>query len=321
MALGSSLLTNEKYSEIHELQSYTYNLYGFHLTSTLALPELLPTPADRPPEVSIGLNTVPAQGLPGATALGPFCQVNGQRLWLEVPEVARFLVEDGRRITIDPFPGSDEASIRVFLLGSCLGALLFQRGLLVLHGNAIRVGDACLVCAGDSGVGKSTLAAAFMQRGHEILADDVVAVNSAGQVIPGFPRLKLWRDAARQLNIDTEGLSRIRPTLEKFNLPLGKQFCGEPLPLRWLYVLDTHNRPGCELEPVHGMARFEPLRRNTYRVRYLHGMDLRGEHLKLCGQLAGRIRLVQVRRAQTGLSPDELAEALMEDATGTMATP
>lgn len=298
-----------------------YQLHGLTVSSIVALPELLHAPAGATPQVHIRHGRVDPDGLANATTLGPFCQAGARHLWLNVPEVARYLISDGHSITIDPRPGVDDASVRVFLLGSGLGALLFQRGFLVLHGNAIRVGDACLVCAGHSGTGKSTLAASFLRRGHEILADDVIAVNDAGEAIPGFPRLKLWRDAAERLGIDTGGLQRIRPTLEKFNYPLEDGFCGETLPIRWLYILHTRNRPGYELEPVHGMARFEPLRRNTYRVRYMDGMTLQAGHLRLCGQLAGKIRLVRVHRARAGLSPDDLAGILLEDALAHAPTP
>lgn len=291
-----------------------YRLYGLTAASALELPELFPAPHPTEPDLDIRLGTVSPEGLQDGAVVGPFCQVAPHRFWLNVPEVARYQVEDGRTIIIDPLAGVDEASVRVFLLGSCLGALLFQRGLLVLHGNAIRVGDACLVCAGDSGSGKSTLAASFMQRGHAILSDDVIGVDAAGMAVPGFPRIKLWQAAAKQLAIDTRGLHRIRPNLEKFNLPLGDRFCAEPLPVRWVYVLHNRSQPGCEFEPIRGMARFQSLRSHTYRVRYMDTMALEPEHLKLCGRLAGRIYLAHVHRADEGLSPTDLAAMILDDA-------
>lgn len=291
-----------------------YQFYGLTVVSDLPLPELLPATPGSIPAITIGFGPADPDHLDGATSVSPFYRAHARHLWLSVPEVARYLVADGERITIEPLPGSDEASIRIFLLGSCLGALLFQRGFLVLHGNAIQVGDGCLVCAGHSGTGKSTLAASFLRQGHRILADDMVAVNEAGAAIPGFPRLKLWRDAARQLGIDTGNLQRIRPGLEKFSVPLGNAFCDEILPIRWLYILHISDRPGHALEPIHGMARFEPLRHNTYRLHFMEGMTLQASHLHLCGRLAGRIHLARVYRARTGLAPDDLAGLLLDDA-------
>ena len=294
----------------------TYTCYGLTLASELALPELLladPLSLQTAPAVQVRFGQVSEEGLPDGRQLGPFLWVTPRELWLRVPGVARFLVSDGRLITIAPAPGVDEDSIRVFLLGSALGALLFQRGLLVLHGNAIRIGDQCMVCVGQSGAGKSTLAAAFLQRGYAVLADDVIPVDADCRAVPGFPRIKLWQDAAERLHIDTAGLRRIRPDLEKFNYPLANRFAGQPLPIRWVYILGRDPRSGAHVEPIRGLARFAPLRNNTYRIRFLDGMALRREHLQLCGKLAGRIHLSRITRAEVGFEPDALVERILVD--------
>ncbi len=293
-----------------------YTAYQLAIESDLALPELLPAPAGQPAgpvDVQIRLADIAPGGLPGGQQLGPFLWATPDSLWLEVPHIARFQVQGGHSILVAPAPSADEDSIRVFLLGSALGALLFQRGQLVLHGNAIRIGDQCMVCVGNSGAGKSTLAAGFMQRGYSVLADDVVPVDRQGRAVPGFPRIKLWQDTADQLQIDTGGLRRIRPHLEKFNLPLGPRFADQALPIRWVYLLDSGHVEQVEFAPIKGMERFMPLYDHTYRVRFLQGMALKGEHLQLCGQLAGQIRLAQVTRPTAGFELDPLIDRLLAD--------
>ena len=293
-----------------------YTAYQLAIESDLALPELLPASANQLAEladVQIRLAPVNPEGLPGGRQLGPFLWTTSDSLWLEVPRLARFLVQGGHSILVDPAPGVDEDSIRVFLLGSALGALLFQRGQLVLHGNAIRIGDACMVCVGHSGAGKSTLAAGFMQRGYQVLADDVVPVDKQCRALPGFPRIKLWQDVADKLQIDTSGLRRIRPHTEKFNLPLGQQFAEQALPIRWVYLLGSDNVESINFERIKGMERFLPLHNNTYRVSFLQGMALKAEHLQLCGQLAGRIRLARVTRPKAGFGLDALIDHLLAD--------
>ena len=312
-----------------------YRAYGLKIDSELELPELEPADDDgssagsagsarparvaspaRAPDLTIRLGPVPHDGLAGGQQLGPFLWADPANIWLHIPGVARFLATGGHTITVDPDPapgvGPDPDSIRVFLLGSGLGAALCQRGLLVLHGNAVQVGDACMCAVGHSGTGKSTLAAGFWRRGHTILADDVVAVDSSCCALPGFPRIKLWQDSADKLSVDTAALRRVRPTTNKFNLPVAPARTGA-LPLRWVYILDVHNGTDLRLEPITGLARFTPLHNNTYRVRFLEGMAMKGEHLKLCGQLAGRIRLVKVSRPREGFTLDALIDALMAD--------
>jgi hypothetical protein len=291
-----------------------HTAYNLSIDSELALPELPPDlTTGGAADVHIRLATINPQGLPDGQQLGPFLWANADKLWLQVPHVARFLVQGGHTILIDPEPGIDEDSIRVFLLGSALGALLFQRGYLVLHGNAIRVGEHCMVCVGHSGAGKSTLAAGFMQRGHQILADDVVPVDAQCLALPGFPRIKLWQDVADKLHIDTTALQRIRPNLQKFNYPLAQPANTTPLPIRWVYILASDHVDAIRFEPIQGMNRFMPLRANTYRARFMQGMALKPQHLQLCGQLAGQIRLARVTRPQQGFALDQLIDQLLAD--------
>jgi hypothetical protein len=294
----------------------SYTCYGLSISSELELPELIeatPSRSEEEPEVRIRFGEVPTDGLAGGRQLGPYLWTTEDRLWLHVPGVARYLVSGGDSIVIRPDGDPDEDSLRVFLLGSGLGALLFQRGLLVLHGNAIRVGDQCLICVGASGTGKSTLATAFLRRGHDLLADDVVPVAQDCSVLPGFPRIKLWQDTADRFDIRTAGLRRIRPAMEKYDYPVRDRYAGEPLPARWVYMLTTHKSPETSFADITGMDRFLPLRHNTYRVRFMEGMALKATHLKLCGTLAGRIHLARITRPEDGFDIDGLVDRILAD--------
>ncbi len=295
-----------------------HSAYSLTIASELPLPELTPliNPSTTETDITIKLGKVSDGGIENGEQLGPFLWVSPTSLWLQVPHVARFLVSNGTEIVIDPEPEIDEDSVRVFLLGSAFGALLFQRGHLVLHGNAIRIGDQCMVCVGHSGAGKSTLAAGFMQRGYQVLADDVIPVDSQCCALPGFPRIKLWQDVADKLDIETEALRRIRPNLQKYNLPVERESATQALPIRWIYILGSRDVKGITIEPIQGMQRFQPLRNNTYRVRFLEGMALKPDHLQLCGQLAGRIRLARVTRPRIGFTLDEMIDTILADIEG-----
>ncbi len=288
-----------------------YSAYQLTIASELALPELIQVDHGAA-DVTIRLGKVAAAGLEDGEQLGPFLWAAPNTLWLEVPNVAIFLVCNGNEIIIDPIAGIDEDSIRVFLLGSAFGALLFQRGLLVIHGNAVRIGDECLICVGPSGAGKSTLAAAFMQRGFDVLADDVVPVNDAGLALPGFPRIKLWQDAAEQFAIATADLRRIRPEMNKFNLPV-HEVAQQALPIRWIYILGNDHIKEISFEAITGMAKFLPLQQNTYRAKFLQGMQLKSQHLAMCGKLASQIRLSRLTRPKLGFTADAMVDAILKD--------
>ncbi len=291
---------------------YHYEIYQLCVSSEIPIPELLLSEHHNA-DVSIRIveftEDIPAD----AHQLGPYSWGKSQEFWLNVPDVASFYVFNGNQITVQPAAGIDLDSVRVFLLGTAMGVLMFQRQFLVLHGNAVQVGNACMVCVGKSGAGKSTLAAELNLRGYKLLADDVVPVNSAGEAMPGFPRIKLWKDSADQLNIATDTLSRIRPEMEKFSLPAFSSMADAPLPVKWIYVLHNHNRDEFIFEEIRGMQRFPVLRDNTYRAQFMEGLGWQSRHLSLCAQLSSQVRVIRVTRPNTRFAPAELADRILEN--------
>src|SRR6185437_3943228 len=132
---------------------------------------MTPLAADRSrTDVTICRGLVP-QALENSTALGPTWQIAGNRFLLTIPDIARFLLTDGREIAFEPEPGAYDADIPIFLLGTVFGILLHQREEIVLHASAVRVNGRAILFCGASGAGKSTLAAVLAQRGLPLITD------------------------------------------------------------------------------------------------------------------------------------------------------
>jgi hypothetical protein len=294
-----------------------YKAYGFVVESEMELPELRRHDAgDQPPaDIKIRVAPVSKEALAAGRDYGAFFRMSPTGVWFDVPDVAEFLINDGIEIIVHPNPNADDASIRLFLLGSAFGAILIQRSFLTLHGNAIRIGDRCLICVGDSGAGKSTLAAGFMRRGFDVLSDDVAPIDSTGCAIPGFPRIKLWQDAAETLGIETRGLARIRPELEKYNVPLTSQD-GDPATVAWIYALTKGPSADLEIERVTGAEKYKLLFDYTYRMEFIQGMNRQADHLRRCGELAPRIAMSRVVRPEAGYDVDKLIDRLIADIRG-----
>ncbi|MEJ2458961.1 MAG: hypothetical protein P8Y58_12810 [Novosphingobium sp.] len=193
------------------------------------------------------------------------------------------------------------------------GQRFWQRGMLVLHGNAIEIDGKCMICVGPSGVGKSTLAAAFVKRRFRVLADDVVPIDSSGNAIPGYRRIKLWQDVADKLGIATRDLDEIRPGMGKYNFPLGTAFCDKPIPVGMICRLSPHAKDIVEVMPVQGMERFSALYGNTYRQQFMEGMGLQSAHLLQCGELGARASILHVSRLKSGFRIEALTQCLMEE--------
>lgn len=294
--------------------THYYFAYALNIQASFEFPELTPVnPPNAPCDVFIQWGNVSPNGLSHATKKGLSFQVNEREFWLSVANVARFLVRDGREIFVDPINNCDEDSIRVFLLGSCLGALLMQRGFFLLHGNVVQVNDGAVVFAGCSGAGKSTLAGSLYKRGFALLADDICAIDAHGQCIPGFPQLKLWADTAKQLDINTTDLRKIRPNIEKYALPLKEQFYAKHLPLKSIYILNTHNQENIHFAPLTGAAKYTALRSQAYRPQFLKGIfqekDLQLRYAKLAQQWG----ITRVSRPNAGFTLHELTQRMESD--------
>lgn len=293
--------------------TYFYKAFGLIIRSEMALPPLMACEACDCADISIVFGEVSPAGLVTPDVIKPLSQFNKTALWLDIPNIARFLIEKGRQITIAPSVNQDNESIRLFLLGSCMGALLQQRGELLLHGSAVRFADHCAVFMGGSGTGKSTLAAAFYQKGRQLLTDDLALIDKQLCVQPSFPQLKLWPDAANKLDIDLALHKRVRTQIEKLAIPTGNAFCGQPLPVKTLYLLDTHNQDDFIFQEIKGMKKFQPLKNHSYHPSFSEDFAIQTAHLKRISQLAGQARLIRITRPSHGFQVAELIERIEQE--------
>lgn len=291
----------------------TYAAYGLVLEADLPLPELVPGVG--PAEVSIRLDEVPRR-LDGATAAGAVYQVDATRFLLDVAGIARYLVTGGREIRIQPALAADWADVRVFLLGTCLGALLHQRGVLALHASAVSTAAGAVLFCGPSAIGKSTLAAAFLQRGRALIADELSALvfDAAGavSVVPAVPVTRLWEDAALRLGLDVRTLARTRPALRKYDVIAG-DFLARPVGVARIYALSTHDRDVVEIAAIGPEEGVDVITRQIYRRHVLEAAGLEAAHGQRVAAVARSVPIRTVRRPTSPFRLAELADAIEAD--------
>lgn len=284
-----------------------YALFGLRVASDLTLPELAPWGGDeRRPDVEIRLGKVPDR-LGDLVHSEPLFQLSADGTCrFALKSVGAYMVEGGRRITIEPYTDIDAPDLRAFLLGSNLAFLCHQRGLLPLHAACVKIGGKAIILAGDSGVGKSTLAAAFLRRGFPILADDITVVDTAAPggavVLPSFPRVKLWRDALDGLGLPAEGLDLCRRGIEKYQFPVDHLFQTSPLDLEAVYHLRFVQQPRCAgITPLRGGAAISAFMADVYRERTACRMGKRPHLMRAAMQLASVPRFRLTRGPGLGL--------------------
>ncbi len=271
-----------------------YWAYGLRIHADLECPELpFLSLATGTPDVTIQL--LPAR----ADALEPleqgFFEVHPGIFHLAVPQVAQFRVEEGRRIFITPLPDAPAERIRLFLLGSAMGALLYQRGLFPLHGSAVETPWGAMIFVGAPGAGKSTIAGQFLRQGYRLLSDDVCAVAATPeglQVLPALAQLRLCSDAFERLG-NPPGA---RFDLDKFVVPMGAGYCPAPAPLRAIHILSDHDSSTPEFEVLCGFDRVQRLFENLYRPYYLKGQATQSSLMRMAGLIAQQTTMVAVSR-------------------------
>ena len=201
--------------------------------------------------------------------------INKNELRLHVKGIADFMVSEGKKILWrNTNKNFSENEIRAYLLGSTIGAILIQRNNLVLHASALTKANKTIICLGDGGVGKSTLAYSLMIKGWKLLSDDLVALSEDLYVLPGIPRIKLWEDAIIFYGLCKNTLKRVRNDMNKY------QLSGDLVTISLtkskattIYILDKEVDKQTKREIKGDKIKLFNLISNIYRPLYVKGFN------------------------------------------------
>lgn len=296
-----------------------YRAFGLDMASAIPLPELPPASVGRTagaPDVTIATaDPAPLREELEATGSNFSLTREGSRFLFLIPDTAVYCIDEGRHIAVAPLPGADPEKVRVYLLGTCFGALLLLRGLLPLHGSAVVVDGRAYAFVGDSGAGKSTLAAALVGMGHRLLSDDVVAVTAGVDgkpyVMPAYPQQKLWRESLDGLGMQAFPYRTIYRETEKFAVPVEGRFGSQPVPLAGVFELGRSDgeRIGVGALPV--LERLRVMLQHTYRQALIPRLGLVDWHFRAASGIASGITVARLSRPSTGFTARELAERII----------
>ncbi len=187
-----------------------YQIFGGSLRSDLSFPELAPATSALPPRWTLTTSdcAMPVSDpvVVGREEVEPGVQVtlsrhsNGLRLTFD--DTGTFdISNDGARIDWAPPAEPDLASVRKDVLGRVLAVCLHQQGVVALHGSAVEISGVAVAFMAPKFHGKSTTAAALVDSGAQLLADDIVAISTDGVpvVLPSVPFIQLWKDSAARV--------------------------------------------------------------------------------------------------------------------------
>ncbi|MCC6545289.1 MAG: hypothetical protein IT392_12465 [Nitrospirae bacterium] len=266
--------------------------------------------------MGIEFTSVPVS-LDGATARGVLWQAAAGRFLLNVPDVARYLIVDGRNAFIEPAANTDEGKVRHFLFKAPLAAMLFQRGVLAFHAAAAATQHGAILFAGDSGSGKSTLLAALLKRGWEMLSDDLVMVDldehERPVVFPVCQDILLWPDAMEKLKIAAPSSKPHDYNNKRSVIPQPGPIASDPKPLRAIYWLSVHNRDEIEIKELEGTERFSALGLLSYNSHIADALFDRTVYFRKAAAVSGEAPLKRLRRPRGRWSIEELADMVVSE--------
>lgn len=242
-------------------------------------------------------------------------RINAQEICFALEAVGTFRVAGGSSIEVDPDPACPCSHMGVYLMGSCMGAVLHQRGFLPLHGSCVTDGARSILIAGDSGAGKSTLAAEFLKRGWKLITDDVTAVfdvESTPMVQSSYPSQKLWQDALDRYGRPGSGVHSLyfSDKREKFCVNVSRFFHEGTCPLSLVVRLLPADAPTA-IHPIEGMTQVDQLLRNTYRS-FMIDPKHRQRHFQRCVTLSAKVPMALAIRERGAQSAHTLYELITD---------
>lgn len=301
---------------IYTIKFNHYKAFGLTISSEIPLPELTPLEnIVHLADVLIEKTDLNSIWLKYGNLLN-FFVVRENFVLFKVPNLAIFLIKDGNKILVSPEENTDQDLLRLYLLGTCMGAVLLMKKNLPLHGSAIAIDGKAYAIVGDSGVGKSTLAKAFLNKGYQLLSDDVISITFNDEynpiVNPSYPQQKLWLESLRYFQMEVNQYYPMAKREKKFIVPVPTQFSLDPLPLAGIFELSKTNNQIVEVNNLNKLERIEMLYRHTYRNFFIEKLGLLRWHFSNSASLVNKICFYQLMRPVTKFTADDLRERIVD---------
>ena len=271
----------------------SYSAFGLDVMSELALDGFVPRETSAEEDVRVVLGEPPHDGDGGRHAMA------------YAKGVLTASIRDGRDVVVAPSPGADARYVSAVVTGELFSVVLRQRGLLVLHGSAVAKAGRAVCFVGDSGWGKSTLAASLVERGWQLLTDDLLVVAGLGSeapptAVPTHPSMRLSEEALSHVEGGGVAKGQAHALTQKVRVDQAAAFSDRPTPLAQVWVLDPRPTDAHASRPLTGLAAIDEVVRHTRGKRLLNARSFKAALLTQAADLVKRVPVASLRR-QFGL--------------------
>ncbi len=244
-------------------------LLGAHLSPCSITMPVRYTELSARPQAAISGNPFHQWVLPNGQLWTLFFR-NQNGYLLRFPDLADFEIDlSGTDVIGLPALGIATATVEHLYLNQVLPLALSRQNRLVLHGSAVDIQGMGVAFLGESGRGKSTLAASFATTGKQFLTDDGLQLHwtSDGcRIVPSHPSVRLWADSEDALMPAATPRSAAVSFTSKARFLAGRQvpFCNESRPLRRVFFLCNGNVDTPIIKPLRPAQAAAELVRNSF---------------------------------------------------------
>lgn len=272
--------------------------FGLTWEFPFAIPRMPPT-QDAAADIVLHLTDVrPAHHEAQPAGVGRWLDPDGS-LILEVAGVGRFRVPAREVIQFQPTPDCDGQLRDLVIAGPLAAHILGRWNRVALHGSAVVIQGRTAVITGSSRTGVSTLTAALMRRGASVIGDELVALTSAPdgavEATGGSTTLQLPLDSAAKLQYQQAEVTRLRPGLARFDVPITTGIEQAP-PVGVVYHLGMANDRAITILLPIPLLRVNALLAANWDLEVRRAMDGHGDDFLRVTRIIDHVRFVRVLR-------------------------
>ncbi|MCQ2538459.1 MAG: hypothetical protein MJ124_08670 [Lachnospiraceae bacterium] len=235
-----------------------YKIYGKRMISDYELPQLVKQTEEEkllPQDITIKAGVFPEElklDKPCWSEIKkPVSLLSNFTCWLYV--TADEIIYELKKDTKTP------QYLNSYLLGWGLSMLFWERNEPAIHCSCVYNEKGAVIISGNSGCGKSTVTAHFLDHGYGLVADDISVVQlreDGAYATPCFPAQKFCRDVVTARNLNTDDLIYINEEKDKFLVPYEGDFPSEPIKIRCMIVLGKAAVDAPVLDEPTGLGKF-----------------------------------------------------------------
>jgi hypothetical protein len=211
--------------------------------------------------------------------------------------------------------------VESLLLGEIFSLWLELRGVCMIHASSMVINDEAIAFLSVSKGGKSSLAAAFMQKGYKLLTDDLLPVENRNDRFvarPGYPAMRMWPDQAEYFFGDYENLKCVQPDSLKLRIPAGPggfgTFCPEEKLLKVMYVPERRSSGNdISIKPVSKKNAFFHLLRNSYSAGIVEALCLHPQRMHFFARMAMQVPVRELTYPEGYDHLSRVVDAVLDD--------